>query len=341
MFYIRENNRYSEVSNVVSSKRITISSKTLIFILVGILLILIAGFRPIGIDRDSLNYVRALNEPINFLDKEPFFWIIRGINKILFSGSARTFFLIFAIISIGLKVYIIKQYSVTPMLSLLTYISMFFILQDMTEIRRSVAIGFGFWALYDLSQKRNISFLIEILIAILFHYSAFFLLFIYFLSARNKINSFFYFSLPLVGLVSSCTNIPVEIMYKLVSILPNFLSHKIHIYLSLMEQNKTMQVNPVNIGNLFLLLIYYFNLYIASTKQYFYLNKEYYLLCIKILGFGFFILFSFSFLEVFAYRIANYAFFSLVFFIVYHSPIFPTKKIIYNTNRNIFNLYIS
>ncbi|NCB11587.1 MAG: EpsG family protein [Erysipelotrichia bacterium] len=201
---------------MIVSKNLTISSKTLVLILIGILLILIAGLRPIGIDGDSLNYISVLHLSLseaNFIDKEPTFWIINELNKILFAGNDQTFFLIFAIIGVSLKLYVIRQYSISPILSLLTYISMFFILHEMTQIRSGVAIGFVFWALFDLVQKRNVSFLIKILIATLFHYSAIVMLILYFLS-RNKINCFFYFSLPFVGLFFSSTNVMIEIIYQ-------------------------------------------------------------------------------------------------------------------------------
>jgi len=325
---------------LITRKKLTVSHKTLVLVFIGILLVLIAGLRPIGIDHDSLSYISVLHVSLsqaNFIDKEPTFWIINEINKVLFGGSEQTFFLIFAIIGVSLKLYVIRQYSVTPILSLLTYVSMFFILQEMTQIRAGVAIGFVFLALHDLERKRNISFVTKILIATLFHYSAIVMFMLYFLS-RNKINSFFYFSLPLVGLFFSYTNVMLEIMYQSVSILPDFLSAKIHIYLSLMEQGKIKQVNPVNIGNLFLLCIYYLNLYIATNKQNFEVKEGYYLLCIKLLGFGFFILFSFSFLEVFAYRMANYLFFSLVFLLPIIAQYFR-QKILFIALIGIYLIY--
>lgn len=300
---------------MIANKNLTISSKTLVFIVIGILLILIAGLRPIGIDKDSLAYVSVLHVSLseaNFIDKEPTFWLINEFNKILFGVSEQTFFLIFAMIGVGIKLYVIKKYSLTPILSLLTYIAMFFVLHEMTQIRAGVAIGLVFLAFHDLVMNRSLSFVIKILIASLFHYSAIIMLLFYPLSA-NKINSLFYIMLPLVGLFLSDSNVISGIMYQSVSILPDILSTKIHIYLSMMEQGEIAQVNPVNAGNFFLLCIYYLNIYIATKKQNYEAEEGYYLLCIKLLGFGFFILFAFSFLEVFAYRMANYLFFGLVF----------------------------
>lgn len=315
-----------------ASRKLSITPKSLALITIGVLLILVAGLRPIGIDKDSLNYVTLLDVDIvnaNFISKEPIFWVINWLNKILFGENAHTFFLMFAIIGVSIKLYVIRKYSITPILSLLTYISMFFILQEMTQIRSGVAIGLVFWALHDLILKKNIAFLTKILIGTLFHYSAIVMFLLYFLSSR-KINVYFYLLLPLVGVVLSYTHLPFEILYFIAQILPNFLSAKIHIYFSLMKQGKIDVVNPFNIGNLFILCIYYLNLYIVTKKQRYEMKAGYYLLCIKLLGFGFFILFGFYFIEVFAYRMANYLFFTLVFLIPAIPEYFRQKRFLIN-----------
>lgn len=51
-----------------------------------LILILIAGLRPIGLDRDSINYAKLIQSTVdaNFLNKEPAFWIIKGFNDFFF-----------------------------------------------------------------------------------------------------------------------------------------------------------------------------------------------------------------------------------------------------------------
>jgi len=125
--------------------------------IIGIILILIAGLRPIGIDRDSVNYVDFLkiigNHNIvfeDFLQKEPMFWIINKFNYIFFHGNIHIFFLIFAILGISLKLYAIRQLSTNILISLLSYILLFFILFDMTQIRVGVAIGIFLLSIPDI-----------------------------------------------------------------------------------------------------------------------------------------------------------------------------------------------
>ena len=139
-----------------------INKKTLVLFTVALLLIFIAGFRPIGLDRDSpdyvilLNYVSLLNIPFsqaNFLDIEPAFWMLVEINRVLFSSNERTFFLIFAIIGVSLKILAINRLSSMPFLSLLAYICLYFVLHEMTQIRAGVASGIFLLAIQDIVNR--------------------------------------------------------------------------------------------------------------------------------------------------------------------------------------------
>lgn len=149
---------------MIASKNLTISSKTLILILVGILLILVAGLRPIGIDGDSLNYVGVLHVSLseaNFIDKEPTFWIINELNKILFGGNEQTFFLIFAILGVSLKLLAIKKLSLLPFYSIFVYICLYFILHEMTQIRVGVATAIFLLAIPDIYNRNFKTFLFK------------------------------------------------------------------------------------------------------------------------------------------------------------------------------------
>jgi hypothetical protein len=51
-----------------------------------LILILIAGLRPIGLDRDSITYANYIQsyKDINLLALEPAFWVIKWFNDIFF-----------------------------------------------------------------------------------------------------------------------------------------------------------------------------------------------------------------------------------------------------------------
>ncbi len=273
------------------------------------LLIILAGFRPLEYFLDTAEYIRITNTPEQILEIEPTFWLINSINTIFLGGEEQILFLLYAILGVSIKVYVINKNSLTPYLSLFTYISMFYILQEMTQIRAGVAIGLVFLALEDIAKKKKINFFIKMFIAILFHYSSIIMLLIYFLSAK-KINIIFYIILPIVGSIIGLTTIPYEGIIFLSKFSPEFLSVKINLYLNQYENGLSRELNPFSIGNFFLLIIYYINLYLLTKYKNF---DEYYILCVKLFGFGFFILFSFYFIETFAYRIINFLFFSLIF----------------------------
>ncbi|ACF14522.1 conserved hypothetical protein [Chloroherpeton thalassium ATCC 35110] len=323
--------------------RLKISKSFFIYFPVVALIIIVAGFRPIGLDLDSNAYIEALSFNVNFIDKEPTFWIIRYMNNLFFQGNIHFFFLIYAIIGVSIKLYVIRKFSVSPIFSFATYISMFFILQEMTQIRAGVAIGIVFWAINDVVKKQAMSFLLKIFMATLFHYSAIIMLIFYFFSTEKKI-MVFYFLLPIIGIAMSFSHVLFFATQYLASVLPEFLSAKLKIYLFLMKEKQLKSVTPFNFGNFFMLSVYYLNFIFFDKLKLSEFYKKYYLLCLKLLGWGFFILFGFSFIEVFAYRLANYSFFSLVFLLPlvieffcekYFMFFFLTIYLIYTLVKNI------
>lgn len=184
----------------------------------------------------------------------------------------------------------------------------------MTQIRAGVAVGLVFWSMTDVIERNRNKFVFKILLAIFFHYSAIVFLALYFVRARfNNKSLIIYSALPLVGVLLMYANFFEQSVFWLSGYLPAFLGYKIDIYFQLKEQGGINFVNPLNFGNISLLVALYFALF-----KVFYLNDKQYFgyavvaLSVKWLSIGFFVLFSFSFMEVFAYRMANYLFFSLV-----------------------------
>ena len=112
-----------------------------IYIIVGIALIYIASFKVIGNDDDSSSYeLMFLNydDPIINLTVEASFTLIARILN-TFTSDVHSIFFFYAIIAIPLKLYSIHRFSEYLFLPLLVYMSHFFILHDMIEIRASVA----------------------------------------------------------------------------------------------------------------------------------------------------------------------------------------------------------
>ena len=316
---------------IVFVKSLLISKKLLSNIFywsAAVFLILIAGFRTIGLDRDSLNYVtyyQSANK-IDLLDKEPAFWIIKFVNDILFKGDIRTFFFIFATLGVSIKFFAIKKLSKKPWISVIAYISLYYILHEMTQIRAGVAAGIFLLAIPDIYNKNLKNYLLKTLIAVSFHYSAIIMLPLYFFNPKNI--KIIYFSLPVLGLFFALSKLSSTFLInKIVNILPEFLRYKINIYFSLLNNGIHSEINIFNIyytSLLILLIFIFYILYILKIK----LKGFYDIIYVKILIFSLFVFYFFSFIPVFSFRISEFLDVVLIFLIPNLYLYFKQKKII-------------
>lgn len=311
---------------MIASKNMAISTKTFVLMLVGLILILIAGFRPIGIDHDSLNYARVLGVSLseaNFLDKEPTFWIINEFNKILFGGNEQTFFLIFTIIGVTLKVLAIRQLSLSPIFSIFTYLCLYFILHEMTQIRAGVATAIFLLAIPDIYNRNFKAFLFKTILAMMFHYSAVIMLLVYLLNPY-KINFKIFFFLPLIGIIFMLVGIidVITILNLFLLILPDFISNKIELYILLLDDGRFSKINVFNFYYGSLLVLYYIMLLYHS-----YFKSQYDVLFLKIFAYMLFFFYFSSAIPVLAFRVSEFFGVVLIILIPHFALIFKQKKI--------------
>lgn len=153
-------------------------SKWICFTSVALMLILIAAFRVIGNDDDSESYLDMFegyeNEIISTLTEPSFTWIASAIHSI--GGDIRLLFLVYAVIAIPLKFVAIRQLSEYLFIPVMVYVSHFFILHDMIEIRASAAVAFFMLSIKPLCEGHKKKAALLILLAVFFHYSALVLL---------------------------------------------------------------------------------------------------------------------------------------------------------------------
>ena len=129
-----------------------------LFILMGFVLIFVAGFREIGIDPDSPNYATLYQHPdspslISHMEYS-FILIAILLNKI--SDSPHAIFFVYAIMGVTLKMLAFKKYSDQYILSLAIYLCYFYELHELTQIRAGVASGFFLISiLYTAEKKRK------------------------------------------------------------------------------------------------------------------------------------------------------------------------------------------
>lgn len=101
---------------------------------VGAALFLLASFKPVEAVADAENYLYMAEGGSDELLVEPSFLVISSIAENFF-GSTYFLFFLYSLIAIPLKLWTISRLSQTWFFSLLFWLSHFFIMHDLTQIR--------------------------------------------------------------------------------------------------------------------------------------------------------------------------------------------------------------
>ncbi len=217
---------------------------------------------------------------------EPTAKIIRRISPTLI-----IFFLIYALISIGLKLYAIKENSDFQLFSLLTYISTSFALHDMVQIRVSCSIGIFWIALKYLRKREFFKYSILICLCCCFHISSAVLFILPFFSSQ-KIRKWFWIILVFLSYLL------VFFHYDMLKIVTKLLPNDNYVYVTIMTHLNS-DINIYNINQLLRIVVFiYLCLY---NRQ---LNKDDIPL-LKIFGLSIISLPLLSSMPVIAYRISE------------------------------------
>lgn len=137
-----------------------------------LILIIFAGFRPIGIDQDSVGYLRYYNLAERaWAFVEPTYCLISIFIKKTFNDF-RLILIIYATIGILLKFRAFKSLTDLIWQTVLIYFSTYFLLHDFTQIRAAVVSGIFLISLKYLAAGKRIKYIIFCLISILFHFSS-------------------------------------------------------------------------------------------------------------------------------------------------------------------------
>ena len=268
-----------------------------------IILITVSGFRLLGQSRDDLNYLskEEFLEDFSVLTikiQEPTYWLILSFSKYIL-GDISFQFLIYAVIHIGILFFVIKRYSINVGISLLTYLFFFFLLHGYTQIRMSVAISIFLFTIHYMFFEKRFKYLYGILVSTLFHYSS--LLYLYFLYLKGrKINRYFYFFLPFLGVLIGIvlTKVDLDRFFNELYF-PEFISYKL---MRSLDNDVTSSPNPLNMFVMLKLLIYWTSL---LKINYMVKISKYSIIYIKILGWSIFVFYSLISAPVLAFRISE------------------------------------
>ena len=268
-----------------------------VFTTLVVVLTLMAGLRPIGIDKDSWQYYAYYLGKFDDMVEYSFI-LISDIVRVAF-GDVRGVFFIYALIAIPLKCYVFTKLSNEIFLLLGVYMSNFLILHDMTQIRVGAAMAFIFLGFYYLTQGRRWPCFFLILIATAFHVSAILMLAI--LIFRNvELRSWHRIVLaliPFLALTSVFFDVNVSTLIPI-----EFIQSKLEVYEDLKEKG-LVEAEKINIFNAAIMLkiaVYYFLLWKYDVvKQ----HCPYLTLLLKIFALSYVCLGVFNFLAVLACRI--------------------------------------
>lgn len=269
---------------------------------IGVALILIAGFRPIGIDNDSETYEMYFNHydtPLYESFVEFSFLFLARLFHVLFNfNDVHSIFLFYAFGGVCLKFIAIRQ--LTPLVFLATaiYIGHYYILHELTQIRAGVASGFFLLSLKPLANGKKLHAALFMLCALFFHYSSAILFPLLLFSNKDiTLRERFIWA----GIIPAA--FLVYFMHFNISSLPiPFIGEKIEAYANLKEKGVFDEINVFNLVFLVKNLMYFYFLYMYDTIK---AHNRYFPLLLKIMGVSIFSYMALSSIPILAMRISE------------------------------------
>lgn len=302
----------------------------ILLIIIVFLLAFLAGFQDISVSKDYIGYqyyfdnIHEITDGNYFylLVMEPGFAAIVVFFRSIFLtnyGVAIMFF--YALTSLSLKVYTINRLSINPYLSLLFYFSYFFLFHEMTQIRIALASGIFLISLIPFLNDKRGSFILLILLATCFHYSAIFYLVILIFTTK-KLNKNLYIGILILSLILGVIKLPV------LNLLGNLdfstVSGKLTNYVE-MSKNESISLNVFNSLNILNILCCFYLLIFVKTDEIIKDKSLVFFLKCNILS-----IFSLSLLSgaaAFAMRFNQLYSIAQIFLFVYLLKYLPAKKL--------------
>lgn len=274
--------------------------KWYLYILLGGILVTIATLKPIGIDNDSDTYEIYFlhwDEPIfSFLVEPSFLLLSQLLNHI--THNVHWIFLFYATIGLTLKFQAIRKLTPLVFLAVTVYISNYYILHELTQLRACIASGMLLLSIKPIAENRRKRATLYMLIAMLFHYSSAALFPLLLLNNKDmhmRQRIIWALIIPL-GYVFWFTGISIG------DIPIPYIAEKLNAYKELQEEGLFDAVNVCNLVYLVKIAIYFFILYFYDTIS---ANCKYLALLLKIEGLSLFCFSSLSAIPILAFRISE------------------------------------
>ena len=273
-----------------------------LYILMGFVMVLIAGLREIGLDPDSENYEYSFQHYYQSFEMgmvEPSFTLISAVLNV-FTDNVHLLFLVYAFLGVTIKLYAFKKNLQCIFVPMMLYISFYFVLHDMTQIRAGVVSALFLLAVYHIAKKEKRKALLLIIVGSFFHYSSLALLPTLMFGNKDfnrKENIMIALLIPLSYLIYF-GGISMLLITDI-----TLIGNKLAIYQQAMEKGKmTVNINVFDPVHLVSVMLFYYTLYFRKTITAF---NENYNVVIKIVALGLFLHTSLAFLPVLALRISQ------------------------------------
>lgn len=271
------------------------------FLTIGVVLMVYAGVRPVGFDRDSPNYETMFMHPdsrSSEISVEPFFLWICNVCSLLMQ-DVRIILVLFAIVGVTLKMYAIKK--LTPMffLPLVIYFGNFYFLHEITQIRAGVAAAIFLISVYYMSEGRKLVAFGVIAVACMFHYSALSLFPLLFLDNKPMCRVK---KKMMASIVPMCFLLYFLNLDLLTTIPIPYVTDKVEGYKAASEFGAVAKNSILNPFPLIKMAVFLFLLYFADTVERYVPSIH---LLIKILGCSLVVYFAFSSITIISIRISE------------------------------------
>ena len=320
----------------VDSLKVYINEKHILFLSSFIFLILILILAPYSFD--FTNYKNSFLYGASYRI-EPTYALLTSFIK-TFSNEVILIYLVYGIISINIKFRVFSHLTEFYIYSILFYTCYFFLLHEVTQIRASLAAGFFLLSIKPHYERKHLVFILYSLLAVIVHYSAILMIFLWFLDPK-KLNKYLYIALIPFTYFLVSTGFSITYLLSFIPIESIQLAIEHHSYA--MEHGIGDKINIYNFLQLAralicIVLLIYSKEIIKHNKYAYILLKIYVLSLLSVL--------SFYDLPVLSFRISEFlgvvevVVFTFLFYIVKQRNLVAIPLIALFIYHSIFNLQL-
>jgi len=271
------------------------------YIFIGIILAIMAGMREIGIDPDSENYETSYQQYYNLdiMDGIEYSFILLSsiLNNI--TNDVHAIFLVYAFLGVFLKLAAFRQLSEFYFLPLIVYMSFYYEVHELTQIRTGVLSGILLLSIRPIAERKYINTLLLVCIGTFFHFSGLILLPLMMLSNKKITDKWRIVWVSIIPLAYVIYSVGGTLLMN--ANLP-IIGNKLAMY-QMSEEKGTSFIGVNVFGPLHILniLLYFYMIFFSNTITE---HNKYFPLMIKIFGLGLFAYITLAFLPVLSQRIS-------------------------------------